>query len=94
MKYAAAGACCSFLVLFPAPLSAETGVLEKQARFDECRAILQTLAGAVSGKLAEYSTNTDEVLESTFISEDGTTRFTVTCLAKEEKVIIRHEAIQ
>lgn len=45
----------------------------------------------VSGEMAEYSTNTDEVLESTFSSKDGATRFTVTCLASEGKMIVKEE---
>lgn len=69
---------------------AETLHEESTRDFAECRAMLQAYAGAFSGKLATYKVETAEKLESTFRGTDGTV-FTITCLAKERKMIILKE---
>ncbi|MFV1440527.1 MULTISPECIES: hypothetical protein [unclassified Phaeobacter] len=74
------------------PTFADTKVTERQASFGECRAYLQALAGALAGKLAKYSEETSTVLESSFESKDGTIKYTITCLANEQKMVIREEA--
>lgn len=85
------GTSLALLLLFSSISSAQQVIDERQAGFAECRAILQAFAGAVSNERAEYSINTDEVLESSFNSKDGTKRYTVTCLANEEKMIVKEE---
>jgi len=77
--------------IFASPTMANFKVTERQTTFGECRAMLQALAGALSGKLAEYSRNTSSILESSFESIDGGTKYTITCLADEQKMVIRKE---
>ena len=72
---------------------AEVKVTQQQSSFSECRAYMQVLAGGLSGKLAQYSKNTNKVLEGSFVTSDGTTKFTITCLADQQKMIIREEPI-
>lgn len=77
--------------VFASPTIAEVKITERQASFGECRALLQVLAGAISGKIAEYSRDTSAILESSFESADGTMKYTITCLADEQKMVIREE---
>jgi len=66
---------------------------EKSVSFSECRALLQAYAGALSGKIAKYSTNTPKKLESSFRSSDGTMKYKITCLAEQKKMIIVEKSL-
>lgn len=74
-------------LLVPAFVSAETKTFEQDANFAACRANLQALYMAHTGKLTRFTVNTAERLESTFVSKDGSTDITVTCIAADEKMI-------
>jgi len=79
--------------ILASPAIADVKITERQASFGECRAMLQAFAGALSGKLAEYSMDTSTILESSFESTDGSTKFTITCFAEEQKMVIRDEPV-
>lgn len=79
--------------ILASPAISDVKITERQASFAECRAMLQVFAGALSGKLVEYSKDTSTILESSFENTDGSTKYTITCLADEQKMVFREEPV-
>ncbi|SNT27793.1 hypothetical protein SAMN05421757_109109 [Tropicimonas sediminicola] len=61
--------------------------------FGDCRSYTQALAGALTGRLGQYTVDTAERLESTITNRDGRLKIEVICLAEENKAIIRETTI-
>lgn len=73
------------------PVRAETVVKEEKLDLGQCRGFLQAYAGALTGRLASYTVNTPERLESKFMGRfrDETVAVHIICLGPERRMILR-----